>query len=139
MILQVFFNQNVSVISVILCFVHRVHIICVFKCQLCKSGGERIHVVLLCCKFCSFFSGPATIIPVHIQWQKSHSLRMVRISSSPLSLRRLARKKPYWTSISLTKSLQKKYSLTMKYNFRAIPFPYHHLDSRDRLAVTAID
>lgn len=127
-------------ISMIPCLVHRAHVFCVFKCQICKSGGERICTVLSCCNLFSFSTVSAMIIPVHIQWQNSHSRHLVRISSTPVSLRGLLEgKKSYWTSLSLTKSLQNRYSLAREHNFKAVPSPHRYLDSRDRLAVTATD
>lgn len=87
-IIRFMFSSNLNA-SMISCLVHRAHIFCVFKCQICKSGGERICTVLSCCNLFSFSTVSATIIPVHIQWQNSHSLHLVRISSTPLSLRGL--------------------------------------------------
>lgn len=35
-----------SIISMILCFVYKVNILCVFKCQICKSGGESVSTLM---------------------------------------------------------------------------------------------
>jgi len=93
LILKVFSNLNDSMISMLPCFIHRAHISCIFKCQICKSGGGRICTVLPCFNLFSLSTVSAIIIPVCIQWQNSHSLHSVRIISTFLSNRGLPRKK----------------------------------------------
>lgn len=132
-----FFKLNDSMISMISCFVYRIYIACVFKCQLCKSPGDRICSVLSCCSLFSFSKVSAITIHVHIQCKTPFHL--VRTSSNPLSLQGLSNEKSYWTRLSLTKSRQNRYSLMRKHDFKAVPFPRCYLDSRDRFAVTAID
>lgn len=76
-----------SMISVILCFLHKVSIPCVFKCQICKSGGESICTLM------------QTIFILHIlnndyicqySTAKLPVPSLGRISSIPLILKRLA-------------------------------------------------
>lgn len=116
--------------------IQNIHSLC-FKCQLCKSPGDRICSVLSCCSLFSFSKVSAITIHVHIQCKTPFHL--VRTSSNPLSLQGLSKEKSYWTRLSLTKSMQNGYSLMRKHDFKAVPFPRCYSDSRDRFAVTAID